>query len=278
MEKNYKSNYRGGVNMISKGYADRAIHKAHKARRNAEKRLKVCYVIISILAAMLLVEVGYTSREIDKLESQANELKIECEILKSRIDNNFSSDMSIDPMSLTTLVEKEESIEEPKVITLSNSGDNLPDKYNSVPLSEDLKNYIYNSAKEAGIPAEIMFAMAWKESTFNPNAKSGTSDHGLFQINTCNFARLAKEFGYTYSEFCEKIYDPYVNTDCSIYILKEYKNNYKNDNWHHLLMRYNMGPGGAAKNFKNGVYSSKYSRAIIDYAATNFGLGDISIS
>ena len=141
--------------------------------------------------------------------------------------------------------------------------------YDYIPLDDNLKSYIIEKATAAGIPSEVMFAMAWKESSFNPDAKSGTNDHGLFQINEINFARLAEHFGL--SDIYTQIYDPYINTDCAIYILSECKNNYHNDNWHHVLMRYNQGPGGAQNSFNSGVYSSNYSRAALQYAAENFG-------
>ena len=145
----------------------------------------------------------------------------------------------------------------------------IPAMYDYISLDNNLKSYIIEKATAAGIPSEVMFAMAWKESSFNPNAKSGTNDHGLFQINEINFARLAEHFGL--SDIYTQIYDPYVNTDCAIYILSECKNNYHNDNWHHVLMRYNQGPAGAQNSFNSGVYSSNYSRAALQYAAENFG-------
>ena len=145
----------------------------------------------------------------------------------------------------------------------------IPAMYSYISLDDNLKSYIIEKATAAGIPSEVMFALAWKESSFNPNAKSATNDHGLFQINEVNFSRLAEHFGL--SDIYTQIYDPYVNTDCAIYILSECKNNYQNGNWHQVLMRYNQGPGGAQNSFNSGVYSSNYSRTLLQYAAENFG-------
>ena len=153
----------------------------------------------------------------------------------------------------------------------------FPEMFDFIPLDDDLKEYIYTSAINANIPAEVVFSLAWKETTYRPHLKSSTNDHGLFQINEINFEYLAKKLGYTYEEFCEKIYDPYVNTDCMIIILTECRDYYNNDNWHHVLMRYNMGPGRTNELFKEGIYSSKYSRALLEYAAETFGFTDIEL-
>jgi len=230
-----------------------------KARlRKTRKRLKLTKFVTFIISVLFIASLIYNVNIINAKNEKIETLSEHCQTLEK---------------NLQTLLD--ESIEDE---TTTKDIDSLPSKFAAIPLSDDLKNYIYTSAIEANIPAEIMFSMAWKESTFNPNAKSETNDHGLFQINECNFERLATEFGYTYKEMCKKIYDPYVNTDCSIYIIKEYRDNYHNDNWHHVLMRYNMGPNKANALFKSGVYSSNYSRAIVSYAQNNFNISDIDVN
>ena len=106
---------------------------------------------------------------------------------------------------------------------------------------------------------------------------SKSDDHGLFQINRFNFKHLAEKLGVTLEEFQKMIYDPYVNTDCMIIILTECRDNYSNQNWHHVLMRYNLGPTNASKSFAEGVYSTWYSQTILDYAEEEFGLTDNEI-
>ena len=60
--------------------------------------------------------------------------------------------------------------------------------------------------------------------------------------------------------------NPYDSIDASIFMLSEYTKDYNCDNYHVLLMNYNMGHGNAVECFNSGIYSSKYSRAIMDYA------------
>lgn len=142
-------------------------------------------------------------------------------------------------------------------------------KYSNVPLDSDVIKHLVETANSIGIPEEIMMAMAWRESTYTPSVVSASNDHGLMQINKCNFSTLAKNFDKTASEFAKDIYDPCFNIDCSAYILKNCMDTFGSD-WHKVLMAYNMGPTGASNAIKNGNYSSSYSRAIIDYATSEF--------
>lgn len=144
----------------------------------------------------------------------------------------------------------------------------LPEKFMQLPLESEVITHIYESAVEANIPPEILFSIAWRESTFNPQAKSGTNDHGLFQINEINFNWLSQALEVNFEE---NVYDPFTNTDGSVYILTNYISRYRNEDWHHVLMRYNLGPGGASKLIKEGTNSTAYSRAILEYAEETFG-------
>ena len=60
--------------------------------------------------------------------------------------------------------------------------------------------------------------------------------------------------------------NPYDNIDASIFILSKYIKDYNCDNYHILLMNYNMGHGNAVECFNSGIYSSEYSRTIMEYA------------
>lgn len=205
--------------------------------------------------------------------------------LQEEIDalKNASTNTTIPPEETTAPTEPDsttsDQYEEQTEPTQESTQPNieLPEKFDTVPLDDAVKAYIYTSAIEANIPPELMFSLAWKESNFNPAAVSASNDHGLFQINKGNFKSLAQIFDCDYDAFCEKIYDPYFNTDCSIYMLARYRNNYINDNWHHVLMHYNMGPSRATELFNQGIYSSYYSRAILSYAKDNFGFTNIEI-
>ena len=135
-------------------------------------------------------------------------------------------------------------------------------KYNpDIPLSEDIQKYAYNKCQESGIDYSIFLGLMRKESSFNPDAVSKTNDYGLCQINKCNHNWMREVFGSDWDPM-----NPYDSIDASIFMLSEYTKDYNCDNYHVLLMNYNMGHGNAVECFNSGIYSSKYSRAIMDYA------------
>lgn len=267
-----------------------------RVRRNAKQSLMQARILNGILSATLIIVYIFAIANSRELNASLNELSAKYENLsekyqsvktetiivtvENRNKENVNTTVSVAGRyeNLGTTITPETVVIEETSSTSEEPMDIVPDKFNDIPLDEDLKEYIYTSAIEADIPAEIMFSMAWKESRYNPDAKSNTSDHGLFQINEINFSRLAKQFGYTEDEFEEKIYDPYLNTDCAIYIISECRDKYSNTNWHHVLMRYNLGPTGASKQFASGKYSTTYSRDIVSHAQNTFKLADISLS
>lgn len=193
--------------------------------------------------------------------------------VKPEVENSkFDLDSSID-----TIVENVTNGAVDEVLNQTLSMHSYPSIFDNVPLDADLIEYIYTSAVDAGIKPEVMFALAWKESTFTIDLISSTNDYGLFQINQCNFGTLANHFGVSAADMPELLMDPYFNADCSIYMLLDIINNYQPENYHQALMMYNMGPGGARKCFANGSYSSEYSRKIANYAQENYGLTDMGL-
>ena len=265
-----------------------AVRKLEKKVKKYKRYYMKWKMAAIALAVFSLCVMFFSIFKFAQLNASFEELSKKYEIMNERFDttsaatdttsmmlanlkNAASLPQTDEPNSVEILDEEEEVVVEEEIPSTSapESSATIPAMYDYIPLDNNLKSYIIEKAAAAGIPSEVMFAMAWKESSFNPNAKSGTNDHGLFQINEINFARLAEHFGL--SDIYTQIYDPYVNTDCAIYILSECKNNYHNDNWHHVLMRYNQGPAGAQSSFNSGVYSSNYSRTALQYAAENFG-------
>lgn len=267
-----------------------AVKKLEKKAKKYKRYYMKWKLAAIALAIFSLCIMSYSIFKFAQLNASFEELSEKYDIMNEQFDTT-SAATDATSMMLTNLknsavlpqtdepnsveiLEEEEVVEEtaptPESTTVvPDDTVTIPAMYDYIPLDNNLKSYIIEKATAAGIPPEIMFAMAWRESSFNPNAKSGTNDYGLFQINEVNFTRLAEHFGL--GDIDTQIYDPYVNTDCSLFILSECKNNYRNDNWHHVLMRYNQGPGGAQNSFNSGIYSSNYSRAILQYAAEHFG-------
>lgn len=99
---------------------------------------------------------------------------------------------------------------------------------------------------------ELLLAMMYHESKFDPSIVSGTNDYGLFQINVCNHSWLKETLGI--SDFL----DPYDSIDAGVHIISGYLKKY--NDVHMALMCYNMGEGGAKR---SGATSSRYSRGVV---------------
>lgn len=128
--------------------------------------------------------------------------------------------------------------------------------YYDIPLSLDLQLYTYNRCVDLGISGyyELVLAMMWQESNFNPELISTTNDYGLMQINKCNHDWLSEELGIT--DFLE----PYQSIDAGTHIFASLLLKYADP--HKALMAYNFGEAGARKHWDRGTYTSSYSRAI----------------
>lgn len=90
---------------------------------------------------------------------------------------------------------------------------------------------------------------------YNRN-RNGSHDRGLMQINSCNFDWLREELGIT------DFYDPEQNIRCGTYIIADLMKSHSE--LHEILMCYNMGWKRTRELQRDGVYSSKYSRKIVD--------------
>ena len=124
-----------------------------------------------------------------------------------------------------------------------------------VPLSEELQRYTQDVCKEYGVSYPLVIAVMKKESEFLPDTVSSTSDYGIMQINQGNHEWLEGELGIT------DWFDPQQNILAGVYILSQL-NGY--EDVHKILMSYNCGPTGARRLWAEGIYSTAYSRAVVE--------------
>ena len=92
----------------------------------------------------------------------------------------------------------------------------------------------------------MFLAVAFNESRFTIDAmninKNGTIDRGLCQINDSCFSFLNSK-GVLNSK--EELFNPYINIDCYIELMKYHKEFTGNENL--ALLRYQVGAGGYKK-------------------------------
>jgi soluble lytic murein transglycosylase-like protein len=129
-------------------------------------------------------------------------------------------------------------------------------EYWKVPLSHDLQDYIRKLCKKYGVSEQLAYGVIRVESNFNPNKISETNDFGLFQINVVNRGWLGKRLNIT------NWFDPYQNSKAGIYLLGTLTKKYHDINT--VLMAYNCGEGGMKYLHSIGVWSTNYSRKVID--------------
>jgi len=129
-----------------------------------------------------------------------------------------------------------------------------------LPISEELQQYTYDTCLLYGIEHcyDIVLAVMWQESNYDATVISVTNDYGLMQINKSNHKYLMDNLGVS------DMLDPYDNIESGVYILSTLL--YKYNDIDKALMAYNMGSGGAAKQWSRGNYSSVYSRAVLSKA------------
>lgn len=124
-----------------------------------------------------------------------------------------------------------------------------------VQLSEELQRYTQDACEEYEVSYPLVIAIMKKESEFSPDAISTTNDYGIMQINRGNHEWLEENLGIT------DWFDPKQNILAGIYMLSQF-NGY--EDVHQILMSYNCGPSGAKKLWAEGIYTTAYSRAVVE--------------
>ena len=85
-----------------------------------------------------------------------------------------------------------------------------------VPLDKDLQLHIISEAEAHGIDPAIIFAMAWKESTYRPNAMGdGGNSYGLLQVQKKWHKKRMERLG------CDDLLDPFQNVTVAVDYLAE---------------------------------------------------------
>lgn len=129
-----------------------------------------------------------------------------------------------------------------------------------IPLSVELQEYTYQRCEALGLVAPgidypTALALMGKESEYTADAVSATGDYGLMQINTINHDWLREELGIT------DFLDAEQSIDAGTEMLARLSVKYSDP--HKVLMAYNMGEGGAAKLWAQGITSSEYSQDVM---------------
>ena len=200
-----------------------------------------------LLIGSLLIQSGFTvtPMEVDELDLVTQEVEQEeLDWLITAINNHQLNDLIV--QNTIPVTEEVEGLKDEDGFV-----------YYDIPLELDIQRHIFDECQLYEVPYELAMAVMYVETggTFDSSLRSKTNDSGQFQINDIH-KKWLRESGIT------DLYNPYQNSSAGIWILKDALS--KGDNIHTSLMVYNMGHGGARKLWKKGIYSSKYSRKVVE--------------
>ena len=200
-----------------------------------------------LLIGSLLIQSGFTvtPMEVDELDLVTQEVEQEeLDWLITAINNHQLNDLIV--QNTVPVTEEAEELKDEDGFV-----------YYDIPLELDIQRHIFDECQLYEVPYELAMAVMYVETggTYKTDLRSKTNDSGLFQINDVH-KKWLKESGIT--DLC----NPYQNSSAGVWILKDALS--KGDNIHTSLMVYNMGHGGARKLWKKGIYSSKYSRKVVE--------------
>lgn len=152
-------------------------------------------------------------------------------------------------VEITLTAATEQQIEEPKKQYI----------YYDVPLDDDLQEYIQDVCEEYGLDRyDIIIALIEKESSFREDVISKTNDYGYMQINEINHEWLSEELDI------DDFLDGEQNILAGVYLLSGLYAKYEDIGL--ALMAYNCGEKGANDLWKQGIYSTEYTRTIMSIA------------
>lgn len=129
-----------------------------------------------------------------------------------------------------------------------------------IPLEPIYQIYTYYVCQKYSVDYDLVLAIIDCESAGNVRAlnhnKNGTNDGGLMQINSFNYEWLSRVLGVT--DFC----NPFQNIQCGVYMIADLMD--RHSDLHEILMCYNIGEKRTRQLNRNGIYSSSYSRRVME--------------
>ncbi len=123
-------------------------------------------------------------------------------------------------------------------------------------LDVDTQKFVYSLCEGYEIDFTFAMALIQKESSFKPDAVSGSNDFGLMQINKINHEWLSELLGIT------DFLDAEQNIKAGMFILRGLFEKYNEPEL--VLMAYNMGETGANRLWQKDIYSTNYTEDIME--------------
>lgn len=167
----------------------------------------------------------------------------------------------VDDTEVSKPTEEPKASDKPKIVKTANVKKKKTSKiYKTCPLSSDLQKHINNKCKKYNISTNVVIALIEAESNFKANTMGDQGrSYGLMQIQKRYHIKRMNKLNV------KNLLNAYSNTSVGIdYLAEIYKS--CNGNWHKTLMVYNGGWNYAKRNINRGIYSTKYSRKVMQRA------------
>lgn len=146
-----------------------------------------------------------------------------------------------------TMIETEPIIE-PELVEVFPEADPI--------IETDIDALIVQVAAEYGLPWQLVRAVVWAESTFDPYAVSDHPDYGLMQV----WEQIWIDYGYDPKD--PVVYDPETNLRMGCQVLKQKIDAHYGD-FANALTCYRFGDGGALEKWRQGEYSNWYNERVL---------------
>lgn len=158
----------------------------------------------------------------------------------------------------TREVPEQESVQEEKVMTAPEQQSALEETAEvmaeEIPLSEELVQTALTACEQYEVPPQLLFAVMEVESGFQTDAQNGACT-GLMQIHSINLPYLQEQIGIS------DLSDPEQNIQAGAFILGGYLSRYSTED---SLMAYNLGEGGAKKQWEQGIHGTAYTEKVLN--------------
>lgn len=120
-----------------------------------------------------------------------------------------------------------------------------------------VQSIVEQAAAEHGIDPDLINAVIWVESKFEPDAKSSAGARGLMQLMPATAAYLAKRMG----EHNPRSFDPEFNVRAGSLYLAEMIAKFGDEQ--HAVAAYHAGPGNVKRWLETGEAFPEYSRSYV---------------
>lgn len=157
-------------------------------------------------------------------------------------------------VELSTMEVKDEVIPLTPMSTKSNK------LYSKCPMSANYQKWLDKKCDKYDISMNVVLGVMKTESNFKIKASGDNGRSlGLMQIQKRYHSKRMRKLG------ANNLLNAYDNATVGVdYLAELYSNN--NFNWHKTLMAYNGGQAYANRNVRKGIYSTKYSRKVMNKA------------